>query len=125
MAAKLSHKCCIAGGSSAFDIKINTVQNCSAEGASSAVDVFILSAVPGKATAVNSYLLPPRKIFQMVSANACPCASLVKPYDPAPPPREIVTIFPAAWHVSISAAKKSQSGRAVPGNAGYEETPQI
>lgn len=57
---------------------------------------------------------PPRNKSQTVFANCSAWLSLAKPAEPVAPPRLMVTILPAFWHVSISEARKLQSGSWVP-----------
>lgn len=54
----------------------------------------------------------------MVFANPSAWLSLLKPMEPLAPPRLMVTIFPALWHVSMSGPRKLQSGSCVPSNTG-------
>lgn len=57
---------------------------------------------------------PPRNRSQIVVANVSAWLAEVKPTEPVPPPRLIVTILPAFWQVSILEARKLQSGSSVP-----------
>ena len=61
----------------------------------------------------------------MVSPNADAWEAEVKPAPPVAPPREIVTILPLDWQVSMSEAMKEQSGRFVPGKSGLVAVLQI
>jgi hypothetical protein len=70
-------------------------------------------------------LEPPRKRFQIVWAYAAASLSFAKPLEPVAPPNDIVTIFPAAWQVSILDARNEQLGRFVPGNTGSSAVLQV
>ena len=61
-------------------------------------------------------LEPPKKRFQIVSANCSAWESDARAMLVAPAMLR-VTIFPFAWHSLISDARKVQSGKLVPGNA--------
>lgn len=70
-------------------------------------------------------LLPPKKRFQIVSANDDAWASDWNPTLPVAPPRERVMIFPFAWHVAMSEARAWQLARAVPGNVALSTELQV
>ena len=70
-------------------------------------------------------LVPPRKRFQIVSPKAEAWSAEVKLAAPVAPPRDMVTILPLDWQVSMSEAMKEQSGRSVPENTGSPEVLQI
>ena len=90
-------------------------------------DIMAEEAYPSNTASPNGrvVLVPPRKRFQMICAKASPSASFAKDADPVAPPSEMVTIFPAFWHVWISEARNEQSGSCVPGNAPLEDVLQV
>ena len=68
---------------------------------------------------------PPRNRFQIVSPKAVAWDAELKLAAPVAPPREIVTILPLDWQVSICEARNEQSGRSLPGKSGSPEGLQI
>ena len=68
---------------------------------------------------------PPRKSFQIVSANVSASLSDWKPTLAPPPPRERVKSFPLLWQVWMSLASDWQLARPVPENVALSCALQI
>ena len=122
MRANLIYEGGVGGPSSWFDVKVNSMAKSRIMKArysliSSLGRVGDWFTHPSRTAFPNGRveLLPPKNKSQIWSANDSAWLSDENWLDPVAPPRLMVTILPAAWHISMSDARAEQFGSSVPG----------
>ena len=107
----------------ALNVEVDTVHNVSVRSNARSTE----TTYPSRTAEPKGRVLdePPRKTFQMVSANFCAWESELKVGLAPPPPREIRAILPLFWQVWMADARKPQLGRSVPGKGAWFQSAQV